>query len=358
MIAHSPMFADAVAYSHSIATRVDLVIGNVVVENDIPVVSGKVTCDRSANTRWAADVVMGLADFQTIKADAYKTRFRVYHGISSLGYTEMMQLGEYRVDQISRNNQGGTSLKGVGLEAYVTDARFLRPRPPLTGADTVSAIRQLIVEAVPHARFLNKAFTNRRIMLTSPWDRDRIVAVNALGTSIDSEVYCAHDGVFTVAPVPNLVSGVPVFTLRVGAGGVLSNQDVSNLRAQVFNGVSVAGAEGIYGFAGDMNPNSPTYWFGEYGQVPRFYSSQYLTTVAQCTQVAVALLAESLAANRTLTISAGTPLSFLEAGDLIKVGLSDGSFETHLIEKIELDLSEKGGTQIDTLAKSEDGGDS
>lgn len=358
MIPHTALYTEAIAYSHSIATRVDLVVGDVVVENDIPVVSGKVTSDRGSNNRWQSDVVMGLQPWSTIKADAYKTRFRVYHGVSSIGYTELMMLGEYRVDQITRNNQGELQIKGVGLESYVTNARFLRPRPPMTGSDTVAAIQQLIVESVPHAKFRNQAVTNRKIALTAPWDRDRIDAVNALGTSINSEVYCANDGVFVVAAVPNMNSGIPVFTIRVGEGGLLSAQDVTSGRTSVYNGVSVAGAEGIYGFASDNDPNSPTYWLGEYGQVPRFYSSQYMTTVAQCNAVAVSMLAEAMASNRTLKIEAGSPLTFLEAGDLVTVGLSDGTFENHLIQKTDLDLSTTGGTSMETLATKTEAPDS
>jgi hypothetical protein len=349
MIHHSALYQEAIHFSHSTYTRVDMVRNDVVVQKDVPVTSGKFVSDRSSDTRLECDVNIALYPWETANVDVYSSRFRLYRGITSIGYNEVFMVGEYRVEQISRTIDGTLNLKGTGLEAYITDARFLRPRMPMYGANTVAAIQQLITEVVPHARFRNEATRNRSITATSPWERERMDAIDALAESIGAELFCGSDGVFVLRNVPDLINGTPVCRVFTGPTGMIKNESVKNNRDKVYNAVSVQGAEGIWAWAYDSDPNSPTYYFGEYGQVPRFYSSQYIYDVAQAQRTADKMLSEILGENRTLSFES-SPFPFLESGDIVKIGLSDGSVENHLLEKISLDLGVDGSFTADTIS--------
>src|SRR5690606_40052531 len=70
-------------------------------------------------------------------------------------------------------------------------------------------------------------------------------------------------------------------------------------RDGVYNAV-VARGEGadtetpIQAVVVDDDPDSPTYWHGPFGQVPRFYASPLITDVAQAKSAAASLLKRSL----------------------------------------------------------------
>lgn len=349
MIPVSPLFQEMVRYSHSVEPQVDLYVGNNVVQANIPVISGKVSTDLTSKTRYSCDLEMGLYPWDDIKVDVYKTRFKVYKGFPQIG--ERIQLGEYRVDDVNRNSQGSLSITGSGLESYVANARFLRPRAPAYGSSTLGSIASLITESVPRAKVSIEATKDQKVTQTKPWERERIDAIWSLADSLGVDVYAGYDGVFHIRDAPSLFGGVPVLVVDEGNGGVLVSEGVKSSRAKVYNAVSVKGDEelGIYGFAADLDPASPTYYNGEYGQVPRFYSSKYITTTTQANAVAKSMLAEAMARNRTVGFTS-SPIAFLEAGDLIVLKLFDGSYETHMISTTSLDIGYDGALSVDTVA--------
>jgi hypothetical protein len=355
MIDHTPLFDQAVRFSWSAVSAVDIIRGGEVIAQEVPVVSGSVSCDRTSKTRWSSSMVLGLYEWQDIDINVFDTRFRVYCGISSVGHREMLQLGEYRVKEIQRNVVGQLSITGGGLEQYIIDDRFLRPRVPPTGQSTVDAIAALIIESVPRAQVRVDCTYDRNVTASAPWEKDRMDAILQLGDSIGADVFCGHDGVFVIQDYPNLVDGVPVYYVNEGDGGVLMNVEIGNTREKVYNAVSVSGESSssdtppVWGWAADDNPASATYWGGEYGHVPRFYSSQFLTTEAQCVSTAQSMLAESLASNRTVGFGS-TTVPFLEAGDLVLIDTPDGAVEKHLINATGLDLGESSGMKMTTAA--------
>jgi Domain of unknown function (DUF5047) len=358
VIPHSPLYEEASRFSYSMTTVVDIYVGGEPEPRyqDVPVTDGKVSCDRDAKVRWNASVELALYPWQDVSLiDSYQTRFKVYRGITSLGRTEMLQLGEYRVDDLGRSEIGRLTLAGSGLEAYVVDARFLSPRVPPTGISTVKAIEDLIVEAVPGVtRIYPMNTADRRVQATAPWDRDRIDAVLALADSLNTDVFADYDGRFVLADKPTAVERVPMFAVNEGDGGVLIGRDVSNTRDGVYNAVSVTGESTdkdgppVWNWARDNDPASPTYFYGAFGQKPRFYSSQYIYDNTQAGAVAGSMLAEALAVNSTLSFES-LAMCFLTAGDVVAVQLEDRSFENHLLQKTELGLTSSGTLSCETF---------
>jgi hypothetical protein len=337
-------------------TVVDIYVGPTLLYPDVPVTDGSVTSDRDAKVRWNAKVDLALYPWQDVSLiDAYRTRFKIYRGVTSLGYTEMLQLGEYRVDEISRSDIGRLTLSGSGLEAYVVDARFLNPRTPPTGAGTIQSISDLITEVVPHVGRIYPMNTyDSRVQATAPWDKDRIDAVLALADSLNTDIFADYAGRFVLADKPTATARVPMFVANQGNGGVQVGQDTKNTRDGVYNAVSVTGgstdqsAPPVWGLAYDNDPASPTYYYGDFGQKVRFYSSQYIYDNSQAAAVARTMLAEALAVNRSLSFTT-TAVCFLEAGDVVAVQLDDGSYENHLLQKTELGLTQSGTLKCDTF---------
>lgn len=356
MIPHSPLYEEAVRYSNTMSTIVDVYVGDDLVYPGIPVVDGHVTCDRDSKVRWTSQIDIALYPWELVPLlDTYQARYKVFRGLTSLGRTEMLQLGEYRVDEIGRSEVGHITVSGSGLESYIVDDRFLQPRTPPYGESTLAVIQQLITEAVPATpTVVNQNTTDTRVLATAPWDRDRIDALLALGDSLNADVFSNNAGIFVIKDKPTLVGRVPVFLMNYGEGGVQIGKSEKNTRDGVYNAISVSGQSTdqsippVWGWAYDDDPDSPTFYFGNFGKKPRFYSSQYIYSDAQCASVALTMLAEALAINRTLTFES-LAVCFLEAGDVVAVELDDGTLENHLLQKIEIGLNHNGTMKADTF---------
>lgn len=356
MIKHSPLYEEAVRYSNTMSTIIDVYVRGVLTYPNVPVIAGSVTSDRGSKVRWASQVELALYPWELVPLlDAYATTYRVYRGLTSLGRTEMLHIGTYRVDEISRSDIGHLRISGSSLEGYVVDARFLRPTVPPYGTSTLKTIANLIKPVVPGgATVLYQNTVDRKVLATAPWERDRIDAVLALGDSLNADVFANNAGQFVVKDKPTLVGRVPVFIVNVGPDGVLIGEDVKTTRDGVYNAVSASGQSTdqevppVWGWAYDNDPASPTYYYGPFGQKPRFYSSQYLYTDQQCVEAAQNMLAESTAINSSLSFNS-MAICFLEAGDVVQVVLSDGTTENHILQTVSIGLSHDGTLQSDTF---------
>jgi hypothetical protein len=132
-------------------------------------------------------------------------------------------------------------------------------------------------------------------------------------------------------------------------------RDRKKSRDKVYNAMVCTGQSSdpkvppVWAMAIDNNPASPTYYYGPFGQVPKFFSSQFLTTTAQCLATAKSMLVEALGANEQLSVQA-LPLTFLEPGDLITVEESKGVMVRRILEKISFVADYDAAVDIDTLS--------
>jgi hypothetical protein len=344
VIPSSTLFQESMRYSRTMFTEMDIVYNGVVLENDVPVVSGGINTDRGSNIRYSGSAEMALYPWDSLPLNALGTRVRLRRGVESIGVREAVDIGEYQIFTYARTNRGSLALTLKGLENYVIEGRFLRPRTPPYGASTIATIQLLINEVLPDSEFVVLASTDRAIAATGAWERERWDAVTALAASISAEVFCGHDGRWYIVDAPNLASLTGQYWMNGGPDGVLIEESRSSTRDGVYNAVSVSTNSSdqtvpqLWAWARDNDPLSPTYYYGPYGPRPRFYSSQFFTTEAQCQAYADRLLIESLAPNSTLNIGA-TPIPFLEAGDPITVVSEQGApTGVYLVQKTALPL--------------------
>lgn len=354
MIPSSKLLRDASAYSQSTALTVDVLRGNTPVYSDIPVTDGKFSADRGNKVRMSVDLSVSLANHPEILINNDVHRVRIRRGYTSLGIAESIQHGIFRVDETSEQDNGGLELTCSGLEAYIEDARFLRPRTLTRGISTISHIKALIQEVLPGQVVSVECSTDRPVTALSPWDKDRWGAIEYLAASINAEVWADWRGYFVIRDIPSLDAGIPVYRIGPGSGGTLIERKVKTTRDRVYNACVVYGQSSdpnvppVWGWAYDNNPASPTYFYGQFGQVPRFFSSQFFSSDEQCAAYAQTQLAEALAANQSLSVEA-LPLTFLEPGDPIEIVMKDSSIQKRMLQKISFNLGYNAGVSIETL---------
>jgi hypothetical protein len=345
VIPSSTLFQEAMRYSRTMFTEMDIVFDGVTLENNVPLTAGSLTTDRTRNTRYEASVDIGLYEWDTLPINAKGTRLKVYRGIESIGVRERVQVGEYQVFDYRRTNRGSVSTTLKGLENYLMEAQFIRPRTPPYGQSIITAITNLIHEVLPDVEVVTQTSQNRLVTSTGAWEKDRWGdAITKLAAGISAEVYCGYDGRFYIVDAPDLTSLTGQYRIAGGPGGVMVSEDRSDTRDGVYNAVSVSSNSSdqtvppLWAWSYDNDPASATYYYGPFGQRPRFYSSQFFTDTGQCQAYADRLLAESLAPNQTLSVGA-SPIPFLEAGDPVVVESQQGyPVHDYLINKTSLPL--------------------
>lgn len=354
MLQISPLLESAAPYSQTFSQRVDIMRGNEVVVPNLPVVNGKISAKRTSSPRLNCSLTVALEPWKPLTFGNNVHRARVYRGVESLGRREVLMQGEFRIDDVDRDETGLVSLECSGLEQYIIDGRFIIPRVPPYGASTVGTIVNLIREILPGARVRMENTTNRAITMTDVWERDRWDAIEDLAASIEAEVYVDARGDFVIADEPS-VSGEPVIWLRQGAGGLQVSQTNTNTREQVYNAAvamnqnTVPGAAPVWGWVYVDDPNDDLYYYGDFGQVPRFHLSQFYTQSWQCTRYARKLLINAVAKNAGLKLTTPATVWWLEVGDLVGVDMLDGTKEIHLLTEMNAGLGPEGVISFDTL---------
>lgn len=362
MIPSTVLLRQAARFSRSLSTTVDLYLGSTLIQGGLPVTGGKISGDRTSKVRLTADLTLGLALGEKLNVTNQRSQVRIYRGVPSLGTDERMMLGCFRVDEVDYDVLGGVGLKCSGMESYVLDARFLKPRVPQFAVSATAQIKQLITEAIPSAKIRVRATKDAKLRVRTPWAQERWDAIDSLSAFLGVETYSDYTGGFVIANAPDLNRGVPVFAVTEGATGVLVGRSQNDTRDQVYNAVSVSGTSSdptippFWAWAYDNDSNSPTYYWadplgpaGGFGQVPRFYTSGFFTNNLQCQQTADRMLGDALAQNRSLDFTS-VPLEFLETGDLVAVDLLDGTRINALIQTFEADLGVDGGYSATTMS--------
>jgi hypothetical protein len=352
MIPCSDLFQESMRYSHTSFSQMDILYNGVVLENDVPISSGSFTTDRTSNIRYNASVEIGMYPWDSIPVTSKGTRVRLWRGVTSIGTKERVQVGEYQVFNYKRTNRGTVSTSLKGLENFIIESEFIKPRTPPYGQSTLLTIQQLITEVLPTAQFVITASTDKIVSATGAWEKDRWGAVTALAASISADIWCGYDGRWYITDVPDLGNLVGQYQIDGGPAGVMIEENREDTRDQVYNAVSVSSQSSdqtvppLWAWAYDSDPTSDTYFYGPYGQRVRFFSSQFFTTVDQCQAYATRLLIQSLAPNQSLAVGV-LPIPFLESGDPILVvsemGVPKGDY---LVQKTTVPLG-GGNMSID-----------
>lgn len=213
---------------------------------------------------------------------------------------EWVGLGYFRIDTADQDTapSGPIRISATDRMSSIEDARFVRPRQFLTGVTLGSIVDTLVKEVYPAAVIEWDDDTDLATLgRTLVFEKERLDALVDLVTAVGKMMSWDHRGALVIRDVPDPT--VPVYTVDSGTNGVLVELSRDLSRDGVYNGVVAAG-EGadtnppVTAIAIDQGVNSPTLWAGRFGQVPRFYSSPFITTLNQAQSAAQAILVQSI----------------------------------------------------------------
>jgi hypothetical protein len=341
-------FLEALRHSHNVRVQVDAYRAGVLIQADLPVAAGAVTIDGSSEVRRQLDLSVADPGLAPAAGDTtgpltpYGTELFVRRGITFPdGSTEWVPQGWFRVQSVSGSLAPEVlKVQGVDRSRTVADARFLTPTQSVTTNTIPNEIKRLVQGAIPGATFIDRTGSTA----STPelvWEQDRWAAINDLATAIGAECFFDADGACVLRPVPSIDSPVSWY-VDAGESGVLIGGSKQTSRDTTYNGVVASGertdnTSPYTATVTDNNPSSPTYWLGPYGQVPYFYSSPIITSLAGAQSAATGLLARTKGLTRSVSLSA-VPNPALEPGDVIQVVFPDRTYERHVVDSLTIPL--------------------
>lgn len=359
----SSRFQTAISGSHRLAISVDVLRGSGVAATIDTVVDGSVTLDITAATRGRVDLTITGDDLiPTSPTDLlapYGNELQVKRGVRYAdGTVELVSLGVFRIDSVEISDAGAgreIRLSGGDRSVRVIDARFEEPYQITAGTNVATAIQNTVADALPSITFDLTSTTMTTPLLSASEGDDRWKFVQDLAASIGHALYFDGDGTLVSRPVANTGATAPATQLTEDTDGLLLSADRSWGRAGTYNRVIATGentGEGaaVRGVATDLNTSSPTYYYGGFGRVPRFYSSQFITTDDQAADAAAAMLSREL--GTTQQINFGTVCNpALEPNDVARVTRAAlGIDEDHIIDSLTIPLGSQGAMTGKTRA--------
>jgi len=319
------------------------------VGTQIPIISGSVSLSSNSDIRSSVEMTTDGNRMFPSSASAlltpYGNEIFVERGIDLFdGTVEIVSLGYHRIDSIeqSRAPNGPIRITAYDRMIAIKDAELITPVVFYPGTTISQIFNALVLDVYPLAtiEFDDPAMASMAIVSTQVVERNRYKFLYDLVTSFAKIMYWDHRGVLVIKSPPE--SGTPVWDVNAGQGGVLISMGRTINREGVYNAVvtlgeSTNGTPPVRGEAYDLDPVSPTYYFGPYGKVPMFYTSSLITTVEQADAAARQLLEHTIGLPQVANFNA-VPNPALEPMDTISINHVDG-IDYHVIETLSLPLT-------------------
>lgn len=315
----------------------------------IPIITGDVTLDGTAEIRSTLDLTTdGNGTWPTTPAGllhpATGNEIWARRGIAyGNGTVEWVSLGYHRILRVDQDDAptGPIRVDAQDRMAGLIEAKLTAPRSWRPSNTYGQVITDLVTEVYPWATIeWDDTTSDQPIGRALVVDEDRHGAAADLVRAVGKTWSWDYRGVLVIrtAPAPT----APVFEVNSGAGGVLVRLSRQTTREGVYNAVVATGeAPGdtppVRAVAVDLNPASPTYWYGTFGKVPRFYSSPLITTIAQAKAAAEAMLARQIGLPYSVDFTS-VPHPGLEPDDPVRVRYP-GRSETHVLDRITIPLT-------------------
>jgi hypothetical protein len=351
----SERFVDAVNNVHRVASYFEVMDGDDVLAT-IEAIDGSVTYDAQAEVRSSLDLQVAVTNDDIIPVDAdsllvpYGNDIRAWSGIRFDDLDELIPMGRYRIQTASVSDTGSDltlQVSGQDRSCRIIEAAFEQDMTWLAGSQTaLEIVRGIISGIYPDADmdtfFTIDDFATPSIQASAgddPW-----AFVQGIATSVGAEAYFNDDGVPVMTPTPT-ATGDP--DRHFNEGEVLTAAGKEWTREGIANKVLVTGDSGslttpITGTALDNNPNSPTYYYGKFGKVPFFYSSQFITTDIQAGDATSGILQTKIGLDQQIDFGS---LIDPRARALDIIGISReriGVDETHVLDAVSIPLMGDG----------------
>jgi hypothetical protein len=348
-------FLDAIIQSHTLAVQVEILDNGEIIQTLDTVTGGTVTLDAKAQARGRVDLTIvddgTLELVPTAPTDPlapYGRELRVSRGIRYPDDTlELIPLGVLRIDDTNVDDVAGSltiQIAGQDRSARISDARFEEPHNITQGTNIADAILDLIQAVYPtvETNFAVTDVTTPKLIAEEQGDRWKLC--QDIAEAAGMRLYFDGAGVLVLTPE---ATGDAAVTLAEGEAGVLIQAGRSWSRQGSYNVLVVTGentgeAAPARAVVRDTNPLSPTYAYGSFGSVPKFFVSQFITTDAQAHDAATAMLARELGTTQSVKFGS-LVLPHLEPGDVARITRARaGVDEDHCLDSIVIPLTADG----------------
>lgn len=241
---------------------------------------------------------------------------------------ELVPLGVFVMTKVDiEETPGGVNIKveGVDRSLRVSRNRWTDTYTVAAGTNVVTAITKLLQNRWDDIQlsFAASDETVGKSVFGAETDNDPWADARKLARSAGLDLFFDGDGVARLEPVPTYEEATPVETYLENEEAMVLGVKRSLSVEQTYNGVIAIGrnsnTDAIYrAEVWDDDPDSPTYRYGKFGSVPRFYESPMIQNTTTARKVANALLTRSKGAQESISWNQITDPS-MEAGDLIQL---------------------------------------
>lgn len=368
----SAAFFAALLHSHTVTSRVEVLVGDKAVLQ-LAVTDGSVRLDESAAVRRSLSCVLGDATGSltpSTLADILSpagTELRAWRGLVGPYVTEEVPLGVFGIADVDVTSQivGGVQ---VNLTAFdrakkVSEARFDSTYVVAAGTNYSTAIQNLIRDRLPSLS-VTFLFADTNVVTPAlvfnvgddPWK-----AVTDMATAIGCEVFFDALGRCVMRSVPDPDTAPIIWTYAEGSGATILGATKKMTREGTYNGVIASGessaitnqsAAPVSATLWDDNPFSPTYYLGPFGKKPRMYSSPFITTPAQATTAARAILHQSLGLSEDVGFTAVVNPAH-EPGDVVAIQVSKSKINArYVLSSFSVPLTHNGTMSATTRRRT------
>jgi uncharacterized protein DUF5047 len=328
---------------------------------EILILDGDVQLDSTSPVRSTLELVTdGTGMFPDSASDLfapYGNELFIRRGVAYGGQSfEWVSLGYFRINATEQDNapNGPIRIQAQDRMIGIIEARLLAPIQFAATETYGDVVDYLVQEVYPWATVEWDDLTDTdalgRAVIA---EEERYDFLDDLITSRGKIWYWDYRGVLVIKDVPD--PDDPVWEVDAGENGVLISLARDLSREGVYNAVVATGealdtATPSTAVAVDNNPDSPTYYYGDFGKVPRFYSSPFITTDAQALTAAESLLKKKLGLPYNVDFST-VPNPALEPWDPIAVNLA--GTESVPVRKVGYDTF--GRTVVDSFGTADSG---
>jgi hypothetical protein len=349
----SSAFSPTLVASHTVSATVSPFYGTVSPIDSVPISEGTLTVDVSqliqsslsvtiprfytdpAGVRWD---LLPQSDDAAFACNGQRLRLNYTIGRPG-GFSETIPLGQFRISDWQENG-AELQVNATSLEALIDEYRFIGVKELAGGMTLPSAINTIVAGVLP-IRYVTVTGT----IAASAYEDNRLEALNSLLTDFGGyRVRVDDSGILEIAPAWNDRTDIAVGALVDGDNGTVVQSPTQGNRDSVYNAVNASGesqADTVPVNATAYQNTGPRAWNGVYGNVPYFYVSKYLTTVAQCLATAQKMLANLQVRALPVAIDA-VPDPRWQIGDVLSLNYR-GSISLIRIDSINLPLTAAGG---------------
>lgn len=373
-------FRPALIRDHVVAVTAEVIDTNGGVLATLQPISGNVTVDIDRDIRREAgditlvdpDGTLTPNDISDILSPLSGNEIQLRRGISYYGNLtpELVSLGIFGFTSVTVSQDGsGLTVTVGGLQdrgARISRARYVKPYYVTSSTALETVVTRLLQRTWPAVPGINN-FPATGINISSlawgsegdsdPWS-DSVDLCDAKGYRLyfDVDGYVTMEQIESIGDLDELVRYDPVGDATHDANPMILSLsrtwDVDN----TYNGV-VAVGEGsgllipFQAVAWDNDPASPTYYLGNFGKRPRFYSSAAIYSKAEAVTTAEAQLRKTRGVTETVTWSQ-IPDPSLDVGDGVYIINDDVQVDNlYRIDRIDMPLSPSDPMTVTARAK-------